>query len=107
MNPALDLIMPVASEAYKRCIGFTDNFTITGSLAYNKDRVTLNSDLEILSIVDFHSLDTRGLFNNLGISEDRVPLEYLVQGRVNALRMAVPSIRSFEVNLTLWDELAF
>ena len=79
---------------------------IIGSVAYNPEAVTKESDLDLLGICDFSKIDFAKLYEILGVEYDKDVAHNAKNGLINNLSI-VWMADGFETGLHLWDISAF
>jgi predicted nucleotidyltransferase len=78
---------------------------IVGSVAYNPDAVTADSDLDLVVVLDFSSVDFKELYKRLGQKFEPLLVKYASEGVIN--NVSIVWDEEFEIGLHLWDKGAF
>jgi hypothetical protein len=96
----------VALAIDKKIAALAVDTIIVGSVAYGPESVTSESDLDLLGICKFSSIDFEELYAQLGGTLDANAIQLARSGTINNLSIIV-TIREIEVGLHLWDISAF
>lgn len=79
---------------------------IVGSVAYNQEAVTSESDLDLVGILDFSKVDFHELYRRLGQDYEPLLVKHAKAGKINNVSI-VWDTPEYEVGLHLWDKSAF
>ena len=79
---------------------------IVGSVAYNQEAVTSESDLDLVGILDFSKVDFHELYRRLGQDYEPLLVKHAQTGKINNVSI-VWDTPEYEVGLHLWDKSAF
>lgn len=94
-----------AEEINKKIGDLAKGILIVGSVAYNPKAVTPKSDLDMVGILDFSSVDFKELYRRLGQKYEPLLVKYASQGKIN--NVSIVWDEEFEIGLHLWDQNAF
>ena len=79
---------------------------LVGSTAYNPNAVTAESDLDLVGILDFPTVDFEELYSRLGQQYEPLVAQYASEAAINTFSITWDET-DFEVGLHLWDTVAF
>lgn len=95
-----------ADEINDKLQGLSLGVLIVGSVAYNPNAVTPESDLDLVGILDFSTVDFEELYKRLDQKHEPLLVEHASTGRINNVSV-VWDTPEYEVGLHLWDKSAF
>ena len=78
---------------------------IVGSVAYMPDAIRKNSDLDLVGVFDFSSLNFKKLYGQLGQKYEPPVADYASKQKFNVFSIVWND--KFEIQLHLWDKSAF
>lgn len=103
--------MSEQSVRYERALQIRDalndvvGLMIGGSVAYNPEAVTADSDLDLIGVLDFSRADFIELYGRLNQAYEPLLVRHAEEGRINTVSIVWDE--GFEIGLHLWDTSAF
>lgn len=106
MNKEFEIRKNKAEEINVKINNLTEGILIVGSVAYNPEAVTEKSDLDLVAVVDFSSLNFEELYKKIGQKFEPILVNYAKEGKIQTVSIVWDEAK-FEVGLHLWDKSAF
>lgn len=106
MSKEFEIRKKKAEEINSKIKNLSEGVLIVGSVAYNPEAVTGKSDLDIVGVIDFSSVDFERLYDKLGQNFEPRLVKYAKEGKIHNVSI-VWDEPQFEVGLHLWDKKAF
>lgn len=106
MNREYEMRKEKAKEITKTIGDLAEGLLIVGSVAYNPKAVTKKSDLDLVGVLDFSSVNFKELYSRLGQKYEPLLVKYASSGQIQIVSI-VWNTPTFEVGLHLWDKKAF
>jgi len=95
-----------AEEINRKIRDLAEGVLIVGSVAYNKEAVTKKSDLDMVGVLDFSSVDFEKLYERLEKTFEPRLAKYAKEDKIHNVSIVWDEPK-FEVGLHLWDKHAF
>ncbi|MBU1988097.1 MAG: hypothetical protein KKD94_01285, partial [Nanoarchaeota archaeon] len=105
MNKEYEVRKAKAEEIVEKIRDLAEGILIVGSVAYNPDAVTSESDLDLVGVLDFSSASFKELYEKLGQRFEPLLVKYATEGKINNVSLVWDE--EFEIGLHLWDKGAF
>ena len=96
----------IAEEISEKICDLTIGVLIVSSVAYNPAAVRRESDLDMVVVLDFSSVDFKELYQRIARTYEPVIAKYASEKRFNTFSI-VWETAPFEIGLHLWDKTAF
>ncbi len=106
MTDEYTIRMKKADEINEKISDLALGILIVGSVAYNSNAVTKESDLDIVAVLDFSQADFKELYRRIDQEYESLLAEHAKVGRINNVSI-VWNTPKYEVGLHLWDKTAF
>ncbi|MDD3175297.1 MAG: hypothetical protein PHU51_02370 [Candidatus Nanoarchaeia archaeon] len=95
-----------AEEINEKISDLTIGLLLVGSVAYNSEAVTSESDLDLVGILDFSKVDFQELYGRLDQNYEPLLVKHAKEGKINCVSV-VWDMSEYEIGLHLWDKNAF
>lgn len=105
MNEEFLLRREKAEKISNKTNNFAEGILIVGSVAYNSEAVTNKSDLDMVVVLDFSSVDFKKFYESIEQEYEPILVKYAQEGKINTVSIVWDE--QFEMGLHLWDKSAF
>lgn len=106
MNQEAQKRKDFAEEINEKIRDMTKAVIIVGSVAFSPDKVSPESDLDMVCILDFKKIDFKEFYSRLNQEFEPLITKHAAEGKFNNFSI-VWEVPGFEVGLHLWDITAF
>ncbi len=106
MNQEFEIRKKRAEEINEKIKDLAEGILLVGSVSYNPEAVTEKSDLDMVGVLDFSSVDFEELYRRLSQNFEPLLVKYAKEGKIHNVSI-VWDDPQFEVGLHLWDKNAF
>jgi len=106
MNKEYEIRRQKAEEISKTIGDLAEGILIVGSVAYNPQAVTEKSDLDMVIVIDFSSIDFKEWYSRLGQKYEPLIVKYASEDKIHNVSI-VWDTPNFEIGLHFWDKKAF
>jgi hypothetical protein len=101
MNQEAQRRLEVAEDISEKLRPYAMGTVLIGSVAYAPEAVTPQSDIDMVSVMEFSRINFKDVYKALRLPFDERTAGYANQGRANSLDLH--HHREFDVSLFLWD----